>query len=44
VGATRTPTDPPDPEEVARFAFRVWGYKQGEMVWVSSPFGGEVAV
>jgi 2-polyprenyl-3-methyl-5-hydroxy-6-metoxy-1,4-benzoquinol methylase len=21
-----------DPEEVARFAFRVWGYKQGEMV------------
>src|ERR1700730_2309704 len=23
---------PLDPEEVARFAFRVWGYKQGEMV------------
>lgn len=22
----------PDPEEVARFAFRVWSYKQGEMV------------
>ena len=21
-----------DPDEVARFAFRVWGYKQGEMV------------
>ncbi len=21
-----------DPEEVARFAFRVWSYKQGEMV------------
>ena len=24
--------DRPDPDEVARFAFRVWGYKQGEMV------------
>jgi SAM-dependent methyltransferase len=24
--------DTPDPEEVAEFAFRVWGYKQGEMV------------
>ncbi len=22
----------PDPDEVAQFAFRVWGYKQGEMV------------
>jgi hypothetical protein len=32
MSATRTTTDPPDPEEVARFAFRVWGYKQGEMV------------
>lgn len=26
------PTEPPDSEEVGRFAFRVWGYKQGEMV------------
>jgi SAM-dependent methyltransferase len=26
------PVDPPDPDEVAEFAFRVWGYKQGEMV------------
>jgi 2-polyprenyl-3-methyl-5-hydroxy-6-metoxy-1,4-benzoquinol methylase len=24
--------DRPDPDEVARFAFRVWSYKQGEMV------------
>jgi 2-polyprenyl-3-methyl-5-hydroxy-6-metoxy-1,4-benzoquinol methylase len=32
VSATRTTTDPPHPEEVARFAFRVWSYKQGEMV------------
>ncbi len=30
--AARTPTDPPDPDDVARFAFRVWSYKQGEMV------------
>ncbi|HET9690535.1 MAG TPA: class I SAM-dependent methyltransferase [Acidimicrobiales bacterium] len=25
-------TDPLDDDQVARFAFRVWGYKQGEMV------------
>ena len=25
-------TDRLDPDEVARFAFRVWSYKQGEMV------------
>lgn len=30
--ATKQPTEPPDSEEVGRFAFRVWGYKQGEMV------------
>jgi hypothetical protein len=24
--------DRPDPDEVAKFAFRVWSYKQGEMV------------
>jgi 2-polyprenyl-3-methyl-5-hydroxy-6-metoxy-1,4-benzoquinol methylase len=33
--ATDDPTpgiDRLDPDEVARFAFRVWGYKQGEMV------------
>ena len=31
-GAPGTSTDQPDPDEVARFAFRVWSYKQGEMV------------
>src|ERR1039458_1528007 len=30
--AARTSTDRLDPDEVARFAFRVWSYKQGEMV------------
>jgi len=30
--AARTSTDRIDPDEVARYAFRVWGYKQGEMV------------
>jgi SAM-dependent methyltransferase len=30
--ATRASTDRLDPDEVARFAFRVWSYKQGEMV------------
>jgi 2-polyprenyl-3-methyl-5-hydroxy-6-metoxy-1,4-benzoquinol methylase len=33
--ATSLPSTPGsrlDPDEVARFAFRVWGYKQGEMV------------
>jgi hypothetical protein len=29
---TERSTDPPDPDDVARFAFRVWSYKQGEMV------------
>ncbi len=29
---TGKPTDPPDPDEVAGFAFRVWSYKQREMV------------
>jgi SAM-dependent methyltransferase len=29
---TRASTDRLDPEEVAGFAFRVWNYKQGEMV------------
>jgi SAM-dependent methyltransferase len=29
---TSAPNDRPNPDEVARFAFRVWGYKQGEMV------------
>lgn len=27
-----TPVDRLDPEEIGRFAFRVWSYKQGEMV------------
>jgi len=27
-----SPAAPPDPGEVSEFAFRVWGYKQGEMV------------
>jgi hypothetical protein len=27
-----TSAEPPNPDEVAAFAFRVWGYKQGEMV------------
>jgi hypothetical protein len=27
-----TEDDRLDPDEVARFAFRVWSYKQGEMV------------
>ena len=31
-GAASTPIDRLDPDEVARFAFRVWSYKQGEMV------------
>ncbi len=30
--ATKTLTDLVDPDEVAKFAFRVWSYKQGEMV------------
>ncbi|MGH2864489.1 MAG: class I SAM-dependent methyltransferase, partial [Solirubrobacteraceae bacterium] len=30
--ASGTSARPPDPEEVGRFAFRVWGYKQGELV------------
>ena len=30
--AGRAPADQPDPDEVGRFAFRVWSYKQGEMV------------
>lgn len=30
--AVRGATDRLDPDEVARFAFRVWSYKQGEMV------------
>ena len=30
--AGRMSTDRLDPDEVARFAFRVWSYKQGEMV------------
>ena len=30
--ATRTSTGGVDPDEVARFAFRVWSFKQGEMV------------
>lgn len=30
--AARTSVDRLDPDEVARFAFRVWSYKQGEMV------------
>jgi hypothetical protein len=25
-------TDPVDPDALAKFAFRVWSYKQGEMV------------
>lgn len=29
---TMTLTDPVDPDAVAKFAFRVWSYKQGEMV------------
>jgi SAM-dependent methyltransferase len=29
---TRPPAESFDPEEVGRFAFRVWSYKQGEMV------------
>jgi 2-polyprenyl-3-methyl-5-hydroxy-6-metoxy-1,4-benzoquinol methylase len=29
---TSAPADRLDPDEVARFAFRVWSYKQGEMV------------
>ena len=29
---TEAPTTHPDPDEVAAFAYRVWGYKQGEMV------------
>src|SRR4051794_10469009 len=33
VVSAETPSiDPHDPDEVARFAFRVWSYKQGEMV------------
>ena len=31
-GVARTSMDRPDPDEVARFAYRVWSYKQGEMV------------
>jgi SAM-dependent methyltransferase len=31
-GEAGGPTEPPDAEEVAQFALRVWGYKQGEMV------------
>jgi 2-polyprenyl-3-methyl-5-hydroxy-6-metoxy-1,4-benzoquinol methylase len=31
-GAAGPPTDRLDPDEVGRFAFRVWSYKQGEMV------------
>ncbi len=30
--SAKTPTDRLDPDEVSRFAFRVWSYKQGEMV------------
>jgi SAM-dependent methyltransferase len=30
--AASTSADPLDPEEVAKFALRVWSYKQGEMV------------
>lgn len=30
--AARPPIDRLDPDEVGRFAFRVWSYKQGEMV------------
>ena len=29
---SQIPAAEPDPEEVGRFAFRVWNYKQGEMV------------
>jgi 2-polyprenyl-3-methyl-5-hydroxy-6-metoxy-1,4-benzoquinol methylase len=32
VDGTRADTATLDPDEVGRFAFRVWGYKQGEMV------------
>jgi len=31
-GASGTPAASPDPNEVAAFAFRLWSYKQGEMV------------
>jgi SAM-dependent methyltransferase len=31
-GGARTAIDRLDPDEVAKFAFRVWSYKQGEMV------------
>lgn len=31
-GAARRPVDRLDPDEVVRFAYRVWSYKQGEMV------------
>ena len=31
-GAARSPIHRLDPDEVAKFAFRVWSYKQGEMV------------
>ena len=30
--ATSMSAGRPDPDEVAKFAFRVWSYKQGEMV------------
>lgn len=36
--------DRPDPDEVARFAFRVWGYKQGEMVSLLIHLGDRLAL
>jgi 2-polyprenyl-3-methyl-5-hydroxy-6-metoxy-1,4-benzoquinol methylase len=42
--ATKTLTDLVDPDEVAKFAFRVWGYKQGEMVSLLIHLGDRLGV